>query len=51
MPTAITDDGPFYADFRIDAHRSRLIGVREHARAERDRRDSHLRQGYGGQAR
>jgi dipeptidyl aminopeptidase/acylaminoacyl peptidase len=29
-PVAITEPGPFYADFRMDAFRSRLIGVREH---------------------
>ena len=29
-PEAITAPGPFYADFRMDAFRSRLIGVREH---------------------
>ncbi len=28
-PQAITDDGASYADFRMDAQRSRLIGVRE----------------------
>ena len=30
VPQPISDDGPCYADFRMDAHRSRLIGVREH---------------------
>jgi dipeptidyl aminopeptidase/acylaminoacyl peptidase len=29
-PRAITDEGASHADFRIDAQRSRLIGVREH---------------------
>jgi dipeptidyl aminopeptidase/acylaminoacyl peptidase len=28
-PVPISDEGPSYADFRMDAHRSRLIGVRE----------------------
>jgi dipeptidyl aminopeptidase/acylaminoacyl peptidase len=30
LPEPITEPGPFYADYRMDAHRSRLIGVREH---------------------
>jgi dipeptidyl aminopeptidase/acylaminoacyl peptidase len=29
-PQAITEPGPFHADFRMDVFRSRLIGVREH---------------------
>lgn len=29
-PQPITEPGPCYADFRMDVHRSRLIGVREH---------------------
>ena len=29
VPQPITDDGASYADFRMDVHRSRLIGVRE----------------------
>src|SRR6478752_5469657 len=28
-PVAITDEGPFYADYRVDRFRSRLIAVRE----------------------
>ena len=28
-PVAITDEGPFFADYRIDRFRSRLIAVRE----------------------
>jgi len=28
-PVAITDTGPFYADYRVDTFRSRLIAVRE----------------------
>jgi dipeptidyl aminopeptidase/acylaminoacyl peptidase len=28
---AISEPGPFYADFRMDTFRSRLIGIREHA--------------------
>jgi dipeptidyl aminopeptidase/acylaminoacyl peptidase len=31
VPQPITDDGASYADFRMDAQRSRLIGVREHS--------------------
>jgi dipeptidyl aminopeptidase/acylaminoacyl peptidase len=30
VPQPISDDDACYADFRMDAHRSRLIGVREH---------------------
>ena len=29
-PVAITDEGAWYADYRMDVRRSRLIGVREH---------------------
>ena len=29
-PVAMTDPGPMWADFRVDATRHRLIGVREH---------------------
>lgn len=29
-PVALTEPGPAFADFRVDAQRSRLIGVREH---------------------
>ncbi|MEO7135250.1 MAG: prolyl oligopeptidase family serine peptidase [Vicinamibacterales bacterium] len=28
-PVAITDEGPFFADYRVDRFRNRLIGVRE----------------------
>src|SRR3982750_3266886 len=28
-PVAITDDGPFYSDYRVDRFRGRLIAVRE----------------------
>src|SRR5215203_681495 len=28
-PVAITDEGPFFADYRVDRFRNRLVGVRE----------------------
>ena len=51
MPQPISDEGPVYADFRMDALASRLIGVSESTRGrERDRRDSPPSPGFGGQA-